>query len=163
VKKELLAGAIALVFSASAFADRVDEASVVLPEPTDFSKIATQAAGEGVPVMMYFAARSCDYCERLEANILKPMIMAGEDRGRVLINKVMLDGDTMVRDFKGASISTSDLAFFYGVKVTPTLVFTDQNGRAVTRNLVGYNGSDFFSAYMDEAIEAAKKQVPARM
>lgn len=150
-----------MIVAAGATSVSAAESSVVVPEITDLTSIASRSAGEGVPVMMYFSATSCDYCERLEANILKPMIMSGEDRGRVIINKVMLDGYTTLRDFQGAKISTSDLASHYGVKVTPTLVFTDQKGRAVTRNLVGYNGSDFFSAYVDEAIDAAKQQVPS--
>lgn len=156
----LIAGGLAALAAVGAVAAN-DESSVVVPEMTDFTSIAVRSAGEGVPVMMYFSARSCDYCERLEDNILKPMIMSGEDHGRVIINKVMLDGDTEVRDFQGAKISTSDLASHYGVKVTPTLVFTDKKGHPLTRNLVGYNGSEFFAAYMDEAIDAAKKQIPS--
>jgi hypothetical protein len=44
------------------------------------------------------------------------------------------------------------------VKIAPTLVFLGPDGEIAER-LVGYGSPDFFSAYLDDRIDAAKRAI----
>ncbi len=66
-----------------------------------------------------------------------------------------MDNRSILADFDGTSITAQSLADRYGVVATPTLLFLDSRGEPLVRPLMGYNGSDFFSYYLERALDAA--------
>jgi len=116
-------------------------------------------AGTGNRVLMIeFSSEDCGYCRLLEEEFLKPMLRNSEYGEKVVIRSISLsDNDTLI-DFKGNSVSASEFATNYGVYVTPTLLFLDENGQEVSDKLVGIWSVDFYGSFIDERIDSARGQ-----
>ena len=48
------------------------------------------------------------------------------------------------------------VAAHYDVAVTPTILFLNAGNQEIVRRLVGYNGNEFFSYYLEKRIEEAR-------
>lgn len=106
--------------------------------------------------MIFFSREDCDYCKMLEADHLGVMAHSVSYKDKVIIRKVMLDDYDSIRDFSGKKIDVDELSRRFSISVTPTLVFLDQNGNLLGKKMPGYNRSDFYGYYLDEAINNAK-------
>ena len=136
--------------------------AVQIPQVTDLSEDAGQAGQRHLPIVLLFSAEHCSYCETLKRDFLKPAIYSGSYANRILFREVMLVPGKSVRDFDGSEINVYDLSDRYHVKVTPTLVFVDRNGREMAEKMVGLGTPDFYGTYLDEAIQTAYRQVRAQ-
>ncbi len=136
--------------------------AVQIPQVTDLGDDAGQAARQHLPILLLFSAEHCSYCEALKRDFLKPAIYSGDYSHRILFREVQLVPGKSVRDFDGRSVNVYELSDRYHVKVTPTLVFVDQNGHEVASKMVGLGTPDFYGAYLDEAIQSAYHQVRAQ-
>lgn len=121
----------------------------------DLQRDAREAEARGVPLLLVFSADYCEYCDQLEEEFLRPMLISGDYDHRVLIRMLKLGKGSSVRDFAGRDIATDDLATGYRVRVTPTMLFLDKEGRELTPRMVGINTPEFFGGYLDRAIEEA--------
>ena len=121
----------------------------------DLQNSSQEAKQQKIPVMLFFAAEDCHYCERLEADYLHGMANNEEYQKRVIIRKVVVDDYDSLRDFSGEVVETSDFSDDFNIQVTPTLVFVDHNGTRVSKRIVGYNASGFFGAELDNVINTA--------
>jgi len=84
------------------------------------------------------------------------MMRNSEYGEKVVIRSISLsDNDTLI-DFDGSRVSASEFASKYGVIVTPTLIFLDQNGQEVSDKLVGIWSVDYYGAYIDQRIDSAR-------
>ena len=111
-----------------------------------------------IPIMLVFFDSSCPYCELLDENILRPMLLSGEYTNRVRLVKIMLDDRTEILDFQGRPVEPAVFAERYGSTLTPTILFLDSRGRELSKKIVGIAGLDYFQYYVDEAIvESLKK------
>ena len=133
------------------------EVHTTLDEVRDLQALGARAAELGVPILLMFASVDCDYCERLEAEVLGPMRLAGEDPRRVLLRKVILESARPVRDFDGQSLGVEQLAARRGVGMVPTLYLLAPDGRELVPKIVGYTSPDFYPAYLDSAIDVARE------
>ena len=132
---------------------------VEVPQTTDLSALATQAQTKNLPVLLVFSAQHCAYCVLLEEEILKPMLVSGDYRDRVLIYKVMIDESSDLLDFNGKSINAALLAQRYNVYVTPTMLFLDPAGQELSERILGINTIEMFGGLVDQAIEMSLKQL----
>jgi len=130
-----------------------------VPVATDFAAIAKNANTKGLPVLLVFSAEHCAYCELLENEIIKPMILSGDYQNRVLIYKVMIDDSNQLRDFNGMSVSAEELAQHYGVYVTPTMLFLDSRGKELSERILGINTVEMFGGLVDQAINISHQQL----
>jgi len=126
---------------------------------TDLKNSSSQARELGIPMMMFFAAEDCGYCERLENDYLRAMSKNEEYQNRVIIRKVVIDSYDDFRDFGGDKIEASDFSDKFNIQVTPTLVFVDPAGKRVADKIIGYQNSGFFGAELDKQIELATKSI----
>jgi len=125
---------------------------------TDLSRDG-KLAGKGNRVLMIeFASEDCGYCRLLEEEFLKPMLRNSEYGEKVVIRTISLSGNETLIDFKGNRVSASEFAAKYGVVVTPTLLFLDENGQEVSDKLVGIWSVDFYGGFIDERIDSARRQ-----
>jgi thioredoxin-related protein len=95
----------------------------------------------------------------LEEDHLASMAHNAGYKDKVIIRKVVIDDYDSFRDFEGHKVSSDEFSARFSIKVTPTLVFVDHKGNPVAKRMLGYNRSDFYSVYLDEAIEKAKTQI----
>ena len=111
-----------------------------------------------LPLMLVFSAEHCPYCELLEEEFLKPMLISGDYSDKVIIRKVELDYGTLI-DFKGQRTTGSELADHYDVSVTPTTLFLDAHGRELTKRKVGVGTVEFFGGELDQSIDRARAKL----
>ena len=126
-----------------------------IPKATDLHMLALQANQNKIPILIMYAAEHCEYCERLEEDLLGPMHGSGQYNDRIIIRKVMIDSVENIRDFAGAAIDAENFAFKQGIQVTPTLRFVDADGNQLAPEMVGYNTPEMYAAYIENAIESS--------
>jgi len=146
----ILAGVFLLASSATGAA---------VPLAQDLQKAGRQAEQYCAPVLLEFAAEYCDYCELLEHEILDPTLLDRDYQRRVLMRKVMIDGNRRLRDFNGRMTDEARLAAHYKVWVTPTVLFVDSNGVEIARRLVGVSSVDFYGGYLDTALDKSRRHL----
>ena len=125
---------------------------VELPKADDLSTLAVSVIKQRLPILLMYSAEDCEYCERLEEDLIRPMLRSGELSKRVIFRKVMVDSMGTIKDFKGHEVEPDVFAYGKGVQVTPTLQFVDENGEELVPKIIGYQSVDLFSAYLDQAI-----------
>ena len=122
-------------------------------EEDDLQTLGREMKAKKLGVLLMFHASYCEYCERLETDLLVPMVRSGEYDNRVLIRKIQIDSDDEIINFNGQTISTGQISTLYGASMTPTLVFLDATGEEQSERILGYTTPDFFSAYVDKGID----------
>lgn len=108
-----------------------------------------------MPILLVVSQSFCPYCEQLEREILVPMLLSGEYRGRVIIRELLTDAGVTVRDFDGRSVEAADIAARYRAWITPTLLFLDERGREIVPRIRGFNTPSLYGYYVDAAIAQA--------
>ena len=103
--------------------------------------------------LLYVSAPGCSYCERLEQQILEPLLVSGNYADKLLLRKINWESELEVANFSGEPQLPVDLLLDYKIIATPTLLLLDKNGRQLAEPIVGYNGSDYYWYYLDLAIE----------
>ena len=152
--------AATLLFSVSSIASAADEVVFssektkrVLIEETDLQALSVKMKKDKLGLVLMFHAEDCDYCARLEAQQLQPMLRSGNYDDRVLIRKILIDGADDIVNFNGQTVSADQLATLYEASLTPTLVFLDASGEEIVERILGYTTPDFFGFYLDKAID----------
>jgi len=125
----------------------------------DLKTTGEKAKQQSLPLMMFFAAEDCGYCERLEADYLTGMANSAEYRGKVIIRKVVIDSYDELMDFNGKTIEASDFSDKFDIQVTPTVLMVDHKGDRVSKRIIGYNSSGFFGEELDNIIESASEGI----
>jgi thioredoxin-related protein len=137
-------------------------ASLTLPVAQDLQALGRTSHKTAVPILLMFASESCDYCKRLERDVLEPLRKSGIDPGQVIVRKVMLESAGTIRDFDGKKRGTESYGREHGVDVVPTVALVDEKGVELVPKLVGYQDSGFYEAYLDEAIKASRTLLQRR-
>ena len=130
-----------------------------LPKAEDFAMLALQSNQQKLPILIMYAAQTCEYCERLEDEILGPMYKSGQFNNRVIIRKVIIDGVERIRDFNGNVVDADNFAYKRGVEVTPTLQFVDASGKQLAPEMIGYNTPEFYAGYIENAIDKSRQVI----
>jgi len=150
---------ISLVF-AVAQADQPatgDAQDVEVPEALDLKALGELSLQSGLPIILVFSSENCDYCERLEEDVLRPMIFTGELKNHALLRKYRIDRLATIRDFDGHSRDAGLFSTSRHVDVTPTVQFVDARGKEIVPAIVGYQTPDFYPAYLMKAIEVSQQ------
>ncbi len=121
----------------------------------DLAADARLATERGVPLLVMFAQEGCAYCELVESEFLRPMILSGDYEDRVVIRKLMLDSFDSIRDFDGSSVEVETLATRFNAPLTPTLVFLSPQGRELAPRLIGISTVDFYGGDLEARIDTA--------
>ena len=113
---------------------------------------------EKLPLLLYFSAEWCAYCELLNEAVIQPtMLGGGLDNGLILMLK--LDDHTPLIDFDGAKISPQDFANKYDVDVTPTILYLDARGKEIAPKIVGISNIDYYYYDLHQHAEIAKNKM----
>mgnify|MGYP001820038872 CR=1 FL=1 len=141
----------ALFFSALSVA--IDAPDV--PVASDLQADGQLADARRLPIMLMFSAIDCGYCELLEEEFLRPMLLGGEYEDRIIMRKIVLDDGSRLKDFSGQRRDATALSDQYRVFVTPTILFVNAEGRELTARMLGINTPELFGGYLDDCIETA--------
>jgi len=130
---------------------------VRVPETVDLKSLGDTSEQSGLPIVLVFSADNCSHCERLEEDVLRPMLFSGELNNKVLLRKYKIDGVVSIRDFQGNRRDAEDYSILRDVEFTPTIQFVDSKGREIIPAIVGYQTPELFQAYFREAISVSEK------
>ncbi|WP_394780159.1 thioredoxin fold domain-containing protein [Undibacterium sp.] len=125
-----------------------------LPAATDLRQEAMAAAKQGMPLILIVSLPDCPYCEQVRRQQLVPLSKQG-----AIVRQVYIDSETIISGFDGKPVSQRQLAAAYAVKAAPTVLFLDAQGNALAPPIVGALLEDFYGAYLDDAIDTAKKKL----
>lgn len=114
---------------------------------------ARTAAGKNLPILLFFTQPGCAFCERARREYLGPLATSGAWSARALIREIAID--TTFAGLDGKSTSGRELARSYGIRVFPTVIFIDASGKRIAEPLAGFTVPDFYSAYLEQRLEAA--------
>ena len=131
-----------------------------VPVTRDLAADALLAMNQHLPLLLVFMQDHCDYCVKLDHEILNPNYASGAFKGKVIVRRFMIDSYATVIDFDGKQVDASALASRFKVYATPTLILVDAHGRELVQRIVGVDSFDFFAAYLDESIEQARAKLP---
>jgi len=133
-----------------------------MPVAANLRADGDQARRERLPILVFFASRSCPYCHEVEELYLKPRLASGEYRNKVIMRVVYIESTKTMRDFRGHQTDHAAFARSNGVMFTPTIKIVDADGVELVPELVGLAPSDFYGYYLDEAISGALTKLRAR-
>jgi thioredoxin-related protein len=119
------------------------------------SPLANEIPSAQVPILLYASRTDCHFCYKFEEEILKPLIRSGEYAASLIIHNLVLDSPDPVKNFAGQFVPPKELALTYDINVTPTLLFLDPKGRELIPRIVGYQRSEFYFYYFEDAIRKA--------
>lgn len=129
-----------------------------LAPATDLQADGQLARREGKPLVLFFSMEGCDYCEVVRRNYLAPLLREASPARRPLIREADLTGAQAITGFDGAATTPKALAARYRVRVAPTVLFLDSQGKLLAEPLVGGDTAGMYGAYLDNAFaEAARK------
>jgi len=128
-------------------------------ESTNLSQIIEANQNQSKVIILYVSSPFCPFCKKLEEEILTPMLKSGDYADKVLLRKFTIDSKQLITNFQGKSQRPKSLMKEYKVKVTPTLLFLDKNGKQLSDAIVGYSNDEFFWYYLDTAIDESNQQL----
>ncbi|RDK11673.1 SoxW family protein [Cupriavidus lacunae] len=128
-----------------------------LPPASDLAAHGTEAARRGEPLVVLVSMPGCSYCDAVRRNYLGPQAAAGE----IAVRELDMTADTPLRDADGSLTTARDWARAHQVRVAPTVLFLDRQGRAAASPLRGMQ-PDFYGAYLEQALDQARAAVASR-
>jgi len=131
------------------------QADTEVPVTDNLFVDAALSSQDSLPIMLVFTGVECGYCDLLEEEFIKPMLLGGEYTDKVIIRKLVIDNGSRVTGFSGQRLNTEDLAFEYRVFVTPTILFVGPDGYQLAERMIGINTIEMFGGYLDQCIETA--------
>ncbi len=130
-----------------------------VPTTRNLAADARLVEKERVPLLLVFARERCDYCEKLEREILNPYYVTGAFDGKVIARRFMIDSFGTVIDFDGTRVDADVVRTRLKVYAIPTVLLLDARGHELVERIVGINDTHFFTAYFDQSIDDARAKL----
>jgi len=143
--------------AALATANPAKAAETRLPTPESLPAAAEQAAAQGQPLLLLAGLPGCKFCEELRRSHLLPGLQAQR------LHAVQLDlrNPALLTDFDGLRRSQDAVLRRLGARFAPTVLFLGPRGRVLAEPLIGALLPDFYAAYLEERLTAARKTLLA--
>ena len=134
-------------------------AKSALPVARDLAQAAESSARGGRTLLVLFSQHGCAWCQRVRQEFLLPMSRNAGYRSRIAFVQVDVGSERELRDFRGQATTHAAFTRATGVRLYPTVMLFGPNGERLAEPLVGFTGSDFYGAHLDERIEVALKKL----
>ncbi len=130
-------------------------ASATLPQAVALGDELAAALGRGEPLVVMVSLEGCPFCAVARNNYLGPL----RAEGRLAIVQVDMRTARALRDFQGQPLTHDQMTRRWAIKLAPTVLFFGRGGAEVAERLVGGMLPDFYGAYLDQRLEAARRSV----
>ena len=147
--------AASLGMAASLAAPSAWSTGVVLPAPKSLADELALALKAGQPLVVMVSLEGCPFCRVARDSYLGPL----RRQEGVPVVQIDMRTPTTVRDFSRAVVTHDDLARTWAIKVAPTVLFFGAGGKEVAERLVGGYIADFYGAYLDQRMQAARAAI----
>ena len=129
--------------------------------PTDdLARLAQDARERRAPILLAFMQQHCPYCAKAR-RYLEPVAASGWG-GKAILREIDVDSTAALRDFEGRPTTAREFARRHGVRVVPTLLVFDADGRVIADPVRGIAVEDFYAATIDRALETGYAAVNRR-
>ena len=133
-------------------------ASGYLPLAVDLQKTAATAEKHQVPIVIFVTATWCNYCKKLEENILEPLFVTTDLEENGAFRQQQLDkAHWMMKDFVGNDIEMKTYGPKLGVKVAPTTLFFNSKGEQIADPIIGLTLEEFYPGNLEKSLNQALK------
>ncbi len=152
-RRRLVLGAL----SAPVLGWSVPAGAATLPAPASLAAELAAALARKQPLVVMASLEGCPFCRIVRDSHLAPL------RAQTGLPVVQLDtaSTRAVLDFAGAAGTHDKLLRAWGVTTWPTVLFFGAQGKEVAERLVGASIPDFYGAYLEERLAAARRRVAA--
>lgn len=133
-----------------------------IPLATDLQADGRDSRRRRVPLVILFSLPGCPYCEVVRRSHLLPMLRDPRQSSRAIFRQVDIDSDQAVVGFDGAPTTHAAIARAYEVRAVPVVAFWDGEGRSLADPLKGMLLPDFYSAYLESALDSARARLAVR-
>jgi len=130
-------------------------AATALPRAEDMALDASVMRAQAKPMVVLYSQAECSWCEEAR-HYLVPMSTAPASRDHALFRQVNIDSEVTLTDFGGVRTTHRAFARARKVRLTPTVVLYDADGKQLGEAIVGMRLPDFYGQYIINAIEAAR-------
>ncbi|MHB1230413.1 MAG: thioredoxin family protein [Halothiobacillus sp.] len=117
--------------------------------PADFAVMREKH----IPMMIFFHASYCGYCNMVDDRFLIPMRLDPEFQNRLLIRRVKIDSDTKYIGLDGQTHDYPYLANKLGVRGVPYILFLAPDGSRITS--IQGTAYDYYGYYLSQDINLA--------
>ena len=156
----IVAWALGLALVASVMSVQADEAvGEGVPLARDLQRDAALAKQKKGVVLVLFSSEHCGYCQRVLNEFLIPMSRNLEYQQKLVMRDIDSTGYTTLRDFDGKVVDHRQFSSKQGVRMVPSVMLFDTEGRRLTKPLLGLTTVDYYGFYLDEAINQAIAKV----
>lgn len=125
----------------------------------DLRNDARAAARRNVPIALLVSSVECPYCDRLKAEVFRPLLKHKSDANKIALFELLIDGNDEVRDFDGNLTTASAFARRYEATLTPTVLFLAPDGTELAERMVGVPNYDFYPWYFEQRVELATERL----
>jgi hypothetical protein len=124
-----------------------------LPVPASLPAAAGAAAAAGEPLVLLVTLTGCPYCELVRRHYLLP---ARTDAG-LHAWQLNISDRSPLTGFDGKATTAAAQVKAWKAGFTPTVLFLGPHGQELAERLVGIAVPDFYGAYLEERLAAARK------
>ncbi|MEW6678608.1 MAG: thioredoxin fold domain-containing protein [Pseudomonadota bacterium] len=156
--KQRLVTAVAIVAWGLSLAAPFALAAGGVPYARNLQQDARLAEQKNGVVLVMFSGEYCGYCEQVLNEFLIPMSRNPYYQRKLVMRKVDNTGFTTIRDFDGTVEDHRQFTSDQGVRMVPTVMLFDKNGKQLGKPLVGITTADYYGYYLDQAIDQALAQ-----
>ncbi len=135
-------------------------AETALPVPASLPGAAQTATTKKEPLVLLISLPGCPYCELVRRNYLLPAQRSG---GLQAWQLNITDNNTPLVSFDGKRTTAAAQVAVWKAGFTPTVLFLGAAGQDLAERLVGLASLDFYGAYLDERLAAARKTLAVRV
>jgi thioredoxin-related protein len=134
----------------SNFAHAKDSA---LPVPTSLPQTARAAKAQGQPLVLLISLPGCVYCELVRRSYLIPLLA---DTGLQPWQLDITNRSAPLVGFDSKPTTAAAQAKAWNATFTPTVLFLGSQGQELAERLVGIAVPDFYGAYLEQRLVAAR-------
>jgi thioredoxin-related protein len=134
-------------------------AAAIIPLAADLRADGRLSRARREPIVILFSLPGCPYCEIVRRSHLAPMLRDPQQGARVIIRQIDIDGDQAIVGFSGERVTPAQLATAHGVRAAPVVAFWDGDGKPIAESLSGMLLPDFYSAYLEAALDSARQRL----
>jgi len=132
------------------------QAGEVLPLAVDLQKTGATALKHNVPVVVFATATWCNYCKKLEQNILFPLLQTTDLESYGEFTQLILDkAYWTMTDFNGNKVEMKAYGPQLGVKVAPTTLFFNGKGEQIAEPIIGLTLEEHYPGNLEKRINEA--------
>jgi hypothetical protein len=130
-------------------------AAASLAAPASLAAALAAALRAGQPLVVMASLDGCPFCKVVRDNFLAPL---QRDEGLPVV-QLDMGSRQAVADFWDATATHDRVLRQWSVRVAPTVLFFGRDGREAAQRLVGASIPDFYGAYLDQRLQAARRSL----